>query len=227
MWMTLTSSTSPQYPTDGRGGSSTTSTSSMYAPPTITFSGQPSDAETVTIPAYSAGGRTFLAKVFEFDNNAAVTAGNVTVTIGASAAATCDALAAAINAQTECGFTATSDGATLCVLTPKIVDRNALVRLAETATNVTAFSPTNLRYLRATRAMGFQPRNSAAAATGSVAVAQHVGTAVLTQPSSTAGTETLPYQPIGPNGATLNGPGLRATASATGIVGTLYFEDDP
>lgn len=54
----------------------------------IRFAGQPADGDTVTI-----GGTTF-----EFDNNATVTAGNTSVTIGGSAQASMQALIAAINA---------------------------------------------------------------------------------------------------------------------------------
>ena len=55
----------------------------------------PADTETVTIGTPASGDE----KVFEFDNNATVTPGNVTVTIGGSAALTAVALRDAINAN--------------------------------------------------------------------------------------------------------------------------------
>jgi hypothetical protein len=54
----------------------------------------PTDADKVTVTNGAANPVTY-----EFDNNAAVTAGNILVTIGASAAATATNLATAINAQ--------------------------------------------------------------------------------------------------------------------------------
>jgi len=59
----------------------------------FTFSGQPTDAETVTV---SDGTNTI---VYEFDSNSSVTSPNVSVTIGASASVTADNLAAAITAS--------------------------------------------------------------------------------------------------------------------------------
>lgn len=70
----------------------------------------PADGEHVTIgPVPAVGGVT--GKRYEFDNNAAVTAGNIPVTIGGSAAASAIALRNAINANkpTPVGVTATLD----------------------------------------------------------------------------------------------------------------------
>lgn len=55
----------------------------------------PADTETVTIGPPASGSE----KVYEFDNNATVTPGNITVTIGASAALSAIALRDAINAN--------------------------------------------------------------------------------------------------------------------------------
>lgn len=62
----------------------------VYSKSVITFSGNPSDGQTVTL------NDGFTTVVFEFDNNAAVTGSNVAVTIGGSQAATVDNLLAAI-----------------------------------------------------------------------------------------------------------------------------------
>ncbi len=67
---------------------------------TIEFSGQPSDGDTVTM--VSRG----VTRIFEFDNNAAVTGSNVSVTVGADAAATNLNLFTAIVAQVEAGWKA-------------------------------------------------------------------------------------------------------------------------
>jgi hypothetical protein len=79
----------------------------------VVFSGQPSDADTVTI---SDGVHT--ATVFEFDDNSAVTDGRTAVTIGATAAATAQALVTALNAITT-GLTVT---ASLSGLTVRLVN---------------------------------------------------------------------------------------------------------
>src|SRR5689334_139926 len=90
-------------------GSLALPTAHVAATGTITLSGQPADGNTVTI----SDGRTF--QTFEFDNNAAVTAPNTTVTIGASKEDTLDALRTAIGAY---GFTlSTSDASGLATVT--------------------------------------------------------------------------------------------------------------
>lgn len=76
----------------------------------IRLNANPADAETVTIgPVPAVGGVN--GKRFEFDNNAAVTAGNVSVTIGGSAALSAVALRDKINANkpTPVGVTAEID----------------------------------------------------------------------------------------------------------------------
>ncbi len=64
----------------------------------IRLNANPADGETARIgPVPAVGGVT--GKRFEFDNNAAVTAGNIAVTIGGSAALSAIALRDAINAN--------------------------------------------------------------------------------------------------------------------------------
>jgi hypothetical protein len=76
----------------------------------IRLNANPADGETVTIgPVPAVGGVT--GKRFEFDNNAAVTAGNILVTIGGSAALSAIALRDKINTNkpTPVGITAEID----------------------------------------------------------------------------------------------------------------------
>jgi len=98
----------------------------------INFSGQPVDEEIVTIGD----------KVFEFDDDAAVTEGNIAVTIGGTAALTAAALIAAINAnKPSIPVTAEIDSVNATPSTVRLVaDRvgsNGNLVLTTDATNVT------------------------------------------------------------------------------------------
>ncbi len=62
----------------------------------IRLSAQPADGNTITITPSGPGA---IPRTYEFDNNAAVTPGNILVTIGVSVAATMTNLIAAINAN--------------------------------------------------------------------------------------------------------------------------------
>lgn len=98
----------------------------------IHLSGQPADTGIVTIGD----------KVYEFDSNATVTAGRITVTIGGSAALTAAALIAAINAnKPTIPVTASADpvdaSGSRVILTADRVGSNGNMVLTEAATNLT------------------------------------------------------------------------------------------
>lgn len=107
---------------------------------TITFSGQPSDAEVIVI-----GDGVNTATTFEFDDDSSVTAGNVAVTIGATAEATLDALLALINSTGDGTVAARTDtfritgeksGTTIINLKNDEIGTVGNVTITETATNV-------------------------------------------------------------------------------------------
>lgn len=105
----------------------------------IHLSGQPADEEIVTIGD----------KVFEFDDDAAITAGRVSVTIGGSAALTAAALLAAINAnKPTIPVTASADpvdASGSCIrLVADRVGANGNMVLTEAASNLTVSGATLL-----------------------------------------------------------------------------------
>lgn len=91
------------------------------------------------------------------------------------------------------------------------------------ATTTAGNSPfTTSRASSRVKLIGFQPRNAGAAAAATVAVANHSGATQITLPCASAGTEQLPYQPLG---IVLDGVGLKLTASNANCGGILFFED--
>ena len=105
----------------------------------LTFSGQPSDAQIVTIEDGVND-----AVVFEFDDDSSIVAGRVSVTIGTDAEATLDNLLAAINAQGDptlaTGFDSfqingTKEGATIINLKNIKVGSAGNITITENADN--------------------------------------------------------------------------------------------
>ena len=102
--------------------------------------GQPSDGDTVTVTGPVSG-----AVIYEADSNSSVTAGNVSVTIGASVKATITSLVAAINAnqpdlKATLSFLAapvTSASANIKVIDKKSVADGAGITLAKTGSKFT------------------------------------------------------------------------------------------
>jgi len=102
----------------------------------FSFSGQPLDAETVTV--YDGTDTV----VYEFDSNVSVTSPNVSVTIGASAALTADNLAAAITTSRLAGNIAvTAVSASSVVTLYNINILGGLLSGSPTNVNISTFSP--------------------------------------------------------------------------------------
>lgn len=223
-WINLSNSGAAQYPSDGKGGSTATEVSSRYAPSTITFAGQPSDTNTVRVTGYFGIGYSYSTQIFEFDNTGAITAGRVSVTIGATLADTLTNLVTAINATDDCGFTASTNGTDRIWLYPKVKEAASVgITHTKSGANITvALSATSFTMTKRIVLIGFQPRNTAAAAAGTVAVANHSGSTQITLPAATTGSENLPYIPLG---ITLDGFGLKVTPGAAAVQGTLFFDE--
>lgn len=110
---------------------------------TLTFSGQPADTETIVI------GDGTNTQTFEFDDDSSVTAGNITVTIGATAEDTLDNLVTAItdeapsiaDARDPLLVDATKASSTVINLKATLVGTAANVTVVSTAGNIT---PTGL-----------------------------------------------------------------------------------
>lgn len=103
----------------------------------VYFSGQPSDGDYVTIGS----------KTYEFDDNAAVTAGRVAVTIGGSTALTAAALLAAINAnKPTVPVTASADPVSNVTVRIKADSRGAAgnIALVKSGANITVSAATLL-----------------------------------------------------------------------------------
>lgn len=114
------------------GQSATTNNPAKASTGELTFTDNPSDGDTVTI---NDGFGTIV--VFEFDDDDAITEGNVAVEIESSAALNATALRTAINAQTELGVTAAFGGAGIIRLTND--ETGALGNQAITATEASEF----------------------------------------------------------------------------------------
>jgi hypothetical protein len=112
------------------GDASTASLSILHALGKVTYTGQVADADKVTVATATQ------TKVFEFDSNAAVTGGNIAVTIGADADATFANLAAAIVANLD-NVAASADAANNTVL---IDASEAGVALTETLDSTNKFA---------------------------------------------------------------------------------------
>lgn len=110
------------------GAGSAAALSIVVAVGKIAYSGQPADADKLTING----------KVFEFDSNAAVTGGNVAVTIGANMDATFAALATAITANCP-GVTASAD-ATNNVVTLTALEQGVVMSETLDTGNVTSLT---------------------------------------------------------------------------------------
>lgn len=233
-WMNLSNSGAAQYPSDGKGGQTATAASSLYYPGaqsvrTIALgASNPGDGETVTVPAMTLLGVTYSAVTFEFDNNAATTAGNVRVAIGASIAASVANLSAVMLGYLP-QWTITHNGVDTVTLTAPSVGTAFNVTLTKSGANITVASPTAgaeaaSHGSKRVRLIRFQPRNTGAAAGGTVAIDSHSGSsAQITLPASTtASVETLSFIPLD---ITLSGLGLKVTPSAAAVQGTLFFED--
>ena len=109
----------------------------------VSHLGQPTDTDTITI---SDGTNT--AVTFEYDSNASVTSGNISVTIGASASATAANLVTAISAQRVAGLldvTAeiNTDTPYLVLLKNQNITVGVIISVITSGVLVTSFGATN------------------------------------------------------------------------------------
>lgn len=209
--------------TPTNGDTVTVQDRATYATGSVIFSANPVDGDRITI------GDGVISKTFEFDSNAGVTGGNISVTIGATAAITATNLVTAINNTASFNVTAASTASTTVSLVNDSTGATGNVAITKVDANF-AFTVSGMTGGAASSNVKIYEFDAAIAATGSITftgapsdsqsfvISDGANAYTFEFDTNNSVTQTTYVRKVDVSGA--NNDGARATALANAINGS-------